>query len=159
MRIKQGISPVAVANYLLEKDLRDKRPTLTRVKLLYLVYQCHGRYMAKYNAPLVNELVEAWSFGAVFPSIYEQVKDLGPDSLTKLLDDGSGDQLTAKQKQLADEVYEDYRQFDGVELMEREIDGKTPWAEVFIEQDREYFPISNKLIKAYHKEMLDAQYV
>ncbi|MCG8624289.1 MAG: DUF4065 domain-containing protein [Proteobacteria bacterium] len=158
MRIKQGISPVAVANYLLEKDLTAKVQNMDPLKLIYLVYQCHGRHLAEYGVPLVNELVEAWNYGTIFPSVFQQAIAQGDKPMTKLLDDPSGDQLTDSQKQLADEIYDDTRLFTGGELMKREIEGDTPWAEVYIEQKRKFFPISNKLIKTYYQEMLDAQY-
>ena len=160
MRIfkKGSVSPVTVANYLLAKDLKAGAQAMDPLKLIYMVYQCHGRYLGAYGTPLVNELVEAWRLGTIYPSIYKQTKRYGAKPIPKLLDDPSGDQLTAQQKQVADEVYDDYCDFGSVELMLREIRGGSPWYQTYIERDKPFFPIPNGLIKAHYKEWHNARY-
>ncbi|MCG8625996.1 MAG: DUF4065 domain-containing protein [Proteobacteria bacterium] len=153
-----GVSPVTVANYLLKKDLTAGTTAMDQMKLIKLVYMCHGRHLAEFGVPLVNELAEAWKYGPIFISIYTQTKDKGETPLTELLADSSGDKLTHAQKELADRVYADYGTFHGVDLMLRSHARGTPWYRVYIEQGRQYFPISNRLIKAHYKEMLNAQY-
>ncbi|MCG8622049.1 MAG: DUF4065 domain-containing protein [Proteobacteria bacterium] len=160
MRIfKRGsVSPVTVANYLLDKDLRAGAHAMDPLKLIYMVYQCHGRYLGEYNVPLVNELVEAWRLGTIFPSIYKKTERYGSQPIPKLLDDPSGDQLTDRQKRVADEVYDDYCDFDSVELMLREIKRGSPWHDVYVIRSKKFFPIPNGLIKAHYKEWHNARY-
>ena len=157
MRITQGISPLAVANYLLEKNKHSQCLGMDQMKLIYLVYQCHGLHLAEYNAPLVNELVEAWKYGPIFPSIYQETKDTGTKPLTKPFDDPSGDQLTAQQKQLADEVYADHCKFDGIELMLKTHEKGTPWHDTYVMKLHINFPIPNSLIHNYFSSMLFAR--
>ena len=52
MRIKEGISPVAVANYLLEKDAKSACAGMDQLKLIKLVYICHGFHLAEFGKPL-----------------------------------------------------------------------------------------------------------
>ena len=57
-------------------------PTITQLKLQKLVYFAHGWYMAFCEDPLVdNEYVEAWKFGPVFPSLYQEFKYYGRDPI------------------------------------------------------------------------------
>lgn len=159
MRIKEGISPVAVANYLLEKDAKSACAGMDQMKLIKLVYICHGLHLAEFGKPLVNELAEAWEYGPIFPSIYGETMGSGKDPIKGPLGNGAvSDQLTNQQKKLADEVYEDYCKFDGIHMMLRAINRGTPWHTTYIVRGRKKFPIPNGLTKAYYKEMLDARY-
>ena len=157
MRIRGGISPIAVANYLLAKNQGGQCAGIDQMKLNYLVYQCHGWHLAEYGTPLVDELMETTKYGPLFPSVYQQTKDTGIDPLTKPLADSSGDHLTAKQKQLVDAVYADHCQFGGIELMLKTHERGTPFYTVGIEQGRKNFPIRNSIIRDYFKELRDAR--
>jgi len=45
------------------------------MKLLKLVYFAHGWYLALTGQELIDEVVEAWKFGPVVPSIYHAFKE------------------------------------------------------------------------------------
>lgn len=76
--------PIAVANYFIQKSL-DTGIEVTPMKLLKLVYISHGWSLGLLNEPLINEAVEAWTYGPVIPSLYRQLKEYGRGRVTKLL--------------------------------------------------------------------------
>lgn len=48
-----------------------------------LVYFAHGWHLAIKGAPLINEQVEAWSFGPVIPSLYQEFRSYGNQPVTQ----------------------------------------------------------------------------
>lgn len=67
---------IAVANYFLDLAEEERKP-LNPMQVQKLAYFAHGWYLALTNQPLVDEQVEAWKFGPVFPSLYQQFKEYG----------------------------------------------------------------------------------
>jgi uncharacterized phage-associated protein len=76
------IDALAVANYFL--DLADKAgQKLTPMKLQKLVYFAHGWHFGLTGGePLLDEQVQAWSFGPLIFSIDEAFREYGTDELT-----------------------------------------------------------------------------
>ena len=69
----------AIANFFLEKD-----PGLTQMKLHKLLYYAHGWHLGFRKQPLLDEMVEAWEYGPVVPSIYHEFKDVGATGINRL---------------------------------------------------------------------------
>ncbi len=65
-----------IANWFLEKAWCCNLK-ITAIRLQKLVYFAHGWHLALYNEPLTDELPQAWSWGPVFPDIYDVVKKYG----------------------------------------------------------------------------------
>ena len=59
-------SPLFVADYILARRTAD----LTPLHVNKLAYIAHGFTLAIYHTKLVNEDVEAWQYGPVFPQLY-----------------------------------------------------------------------------------------
>ena len=74
-------SAKAVANVFLELADAAKQ-TLTPMKLQKLVYYAHGWYLGLTGRPLLDELIQAWSFGPVVRSLYNEFKEFGADPIT-----------------------------------------------------------------------------
>jgi uncharacterized phage-associated protein len=63
----------ALANLFL--DWADQEGiTVTPMKLQKLLYFCHSDYLSITKSPLIRQVFEAWDFGPVEPSIYEEFK-------------------------------------------------------------------------------------
>lgn len=61
----------AVANFFLAKE------PLTQSKLHKLIYHAHGWHLGLGKGPLLMEAIEAWRYGPVIPSLYEEFKEVG----------------------------------------------------------------------------------
>lgn len=71
----------ALANTLL--DWADARGTeITPLKMQKLLYFMHADYLVKTGSPLVKEVFEAWSYGPVIPSVYDQFKQFSRKKIT-----------------------------------------------------------------------------
>ena len=69
--MKQSVyNPIAIANWFIEKS----DDGLTLMQLLKLSYISHGFKLGLDMGPMSEELVEAWKYGPVFPSIYHEFK-------------------------------------------------------------------------------------
>jgi uncharacterized phage-associated protein len=66
----------SVANFFL--DLAEQRGvSLDPMKLQKLVYYARGWYAGYTGQPLINESVEAWTYGPVVPSLYDEFRRFG----------------------------------------------------------------------------------
>lgn len=68
----------AVANFFL------KRGHPTQMKLHKLLYYAHGWHLGFTGEPLLDEAIEAWAYGPVVPSIYQELKMLGSAPIDRL---------------------------------------------------------------------------
>ena len=66
-------SAKAVANYFLDKGNEDGI-LITPMKVIKLVYLAHGWYLAFTDEPLIDDYVEAWTYGPVIPTLYHEFK-------------------------------------------------------------------------------------
>ncbi|MBY0544082.1 MAG: DUF4065 domain-containing protein [Gammaproteobacteria bacterium] len=65
--------PVAVANYFVCLGKQEK-VSISVLKLVKLVHMAHGWHLALCDEPLLDEAVEAWTFGPMIPSVYHTFK-------------------------------------------------------------------------------------
>jgi len=72
----------AIANYLL--DMAEAAgQALTPMKLQKLVYFAHGWHLGLTGEPLLDEQVQAWSFGPVVRSLYDAFREFGADPIPR----------------------------------------------------------------------------
>lgn len=69
-----------IAYAFVKKALESGKP-ITQMKLQKMVYFAHGYHLAKWGQPLVKEDFEAWQFGPVVPSIYNEFNLYGSDPI------------------------------------------------------------------------------
>ena len=75
-------SAKAVANALLDLAERAGR-TINPMQLQKLVYYSHGWHLAVADRPLIDERVEAWTYGPVVPTLYHEFKRYGSQAITE----------------------------------------------------------------------------
>ena len=60
--MSEPYSAKAVANYFLARA-KESGETLSPMKLQKLIYFAHGWHLAVFDAPLLDEEVQAWDYG------------------------------------------------------------------------------------------------
>lgn len=71
---------IAIANYFIELARQHGQP-LSPMKLQKLVFFAHAWWLALTGTPLIDETVEAWEYGPVIPTIYQEFKHYGKDNI------------------------------------------------------------------------------
>lgn len=78
-RLNDDFEPVDVkslANLIL--DWADELgASITPMKLQKLVYYCHADFLVATGAPLIRQEFEAWKYGPVVPSLFQEFKSNG----------------------------------------------------------------------------------
>jgi len=138
----------AVANRFLDIADAAKKP-LCPMKLQKLTYFAHGWHLAFKDAPLINEMVEAWTYGPVVPSLYHEFKEFGRSPideratrsrlegsklkiLTPTLEEGPADCLNFA-KSLLDQVWTVYGKYSAFQLSNMTHAPGTPWHQIWQE--------------------------
>lgn len=96
---------------------------LTNLKLQKLLYYQQGFHLAAFGTPLFAEDVEAWMYGPVVPVVYDTFSEYGSSALPKEKYDTP---LQDEEEVLFNEVYDAYREFSAIGLMNRTHTEK-PW--------------------------------
>lgn len=138
-------SAKAIANYFLAlAEVSGK--SITPMKIQKLVYMASGWHMALTNGKsLINEQVEAWKYGPVIPSLYDEFKQFGNDVITKSATeiDTNGTTLSlivpqvsnddSYVKGLLDKVWEVYGAYTPYQLSNMTHQQGTPWYQTWHE--------------------------
>lgn len=75
-------SPSHVANYFFERSEKDKNP-ITPLKLNKLVYIAYGWVAGALHRKLFDEEIQAWTYGPVIPSLYNEFKHFKDKPITE----------------------------------------------------------------------------
>jgi len=162
----------SVANYFL--DLADQDGVaVSPMKLQKLVYLAHGWHWAIADAPLLDEVVEAWKFGPVVPSLYHEFKRFGAgriegERFRKVEHSRNGgwtlvpcempddtDEATLA-RALIERVWEVYREYTGVQLSNLTHQAGTPWQKTWDgmgERKRKGKDIDEDMIRDHFKQL------
>ena len=141
-----------IANYFIDAALKDGQP-ISHLKLQKLLYFAHGFALAAEDMPLLDETVEAWRYGPVVPSVYQQFKANGSAPIEKLV---SGYEFSSLEEdssvsELLEFVWSSLKGFTPYQLSEMTHLPGAPW-ELARKEDQRNTPnalIRNELIKTY----------
>lgn len=160
-------SSKAVANFFLDKA-EAEGTSLSPMKLQKLVFFGHGWSLGLQDEPLINETVEAWKFGPVIRSLFDEFREFGSLPITRharkykitggevkpviprLPEDAVDDRA------LLDRVWDVYHKYTAIQLSNLTHAPGTPWAETVKEYNGDPplgLDIPDDLIKQYFKRM------
>ena len=135
--------PSHIANFFLwlSRNDRDKK-CITNMKLVKLTYFSYAWHYALYKEKLFSELVEAWDYGPVVPSIYHEFKRFGKSTIDTYAVENKNpfdDNLYYPMINASDTntvsvlnaVWDSYKNKDGEELSEITHQANSPWGNVF----------------------------
>ncbi|MEK6748472.1 MAG: type II toxin-antitoxin system antitoxin SocA domain-containing protein [Pseudomonadota bacterium] len=128
----------AIANYFFDVA-KEHRQSISPMKMQKLVYFAHGWYLAIKNEPLIDEQVEAWQFGPVIPSLYQEFKSYGKSEITAYATEFTGLSLatlsletpripdTQDLKDFLNKIWEVYGGLTAIQLSNLTHQCDTPW--------------------------------
>lgn len=155
-------SSLEIANEFLKLAQRDNA-SLTQMQLQKLVYLAHGYFLADNGEPLVEDAVEAWDYGTVFPKLREATKQYGKEPVAELISWGDGQlfskspkkvasaALSAKARDVIERVWSAYGKFPAFKLSALTHDRDGPWAEAYVERENRVIPDS--AIRKYFRSL------
>ena len=121
---------------------------LTYLKLQKLLYYQQGFHLAFFGTPLFAEDVEAWMYGPVVPAVYDEYSAYGSSALPEVKEPVS---LSEDEEELFNEVYDAYREFSAIGLMNR-THSERPWLDA-VPHDRGTV-ITQESMMAYFKTQI-----
>lgn len=121
---------------------------LTNLKLQKLLYYQQGFHLAFFGTPLFDEDVEAWMYGPVVPAVYDEYSAYGSSALPEVKVPVS---LSEDEEELFNEVYDAYREFSAIGLMNR-THSERPWLDA-VPHDRGTV-ITQESMMAYFKTQI-----
>ena len=121
---------------------------LTNLKLQKLLYYQQGFHLAFFGTPLFAEDVEAWMYGPVVPAVYDEYSAYGSSALPEVKEPVS---LSEDEEELFNEVYDAYREFSAIGLMNR-THSERPWLDA-VPHDRGTV-ISQESMTSYFKTQI-----
>lgn len=77
------ISALVVAANFIKLGIEQNKP-MTPMKLQKLIYLAHGIHLARFDVPLISDDVEAWSYGPVIRTVYDEFKIWGNRNITEV---------------------------------------------------------------------------
>lgn len=119
-------SAIAVANCFLGLANRDEEK-LGIVRLHKLVYFAHGWFLGFDNEePLIEEALEAWAWGPVFPSLYYKLAGHAGEDISQVMD-GSPDVSDEETRDFIDMIWKAYRPLRTLQLSAMAHQKGSPW--------------------------------
>lgn len=160
--MKSPENPLAVANFFIQKGI-DSGRLLTPMQVVKLAYISHGWSLGLSGEPLFSEPVQAWKYGPVIPSIYQNLKTYGNGEVSNILLDvaatGYGYEepkiINERTNGLLDKIWNVYGSMDGLQLSTLTHKVGTPWYIVWELQNGKKLhgvPIPNILIENHYKQ-------
>lgn len=157
-------SALAVANWFLKRGKFDP------VKLQKLAFFAHGWRLALRDRPLINEEVEAWKYGPVFPTLYHKLKKYGSSPIGGPVSRHSIDETTGEivesipivrsgdtdTQRLLEKILEVYGHLPATRLSSMTHHPDSPWTKVWNEEGHKMLStdIPREAIQKYFKDQL-----
>lgn len=142
------ITAIEAANYFLCKQDSDEAD-ISNLKLLKLVYYGQTWSLAFRSRPLFAERLEAWRHGPVVPSVYQEFKSNGGQSIAR---PQSHPELPEADRELLDMVYAEYGQYSAWHLRQL-THAESPWKDAHSQFDGA--EISMDSISRFFREKLN----
>lgn len=134
---------------------RESGQKINAIKAQRLVYYAHGWSLALLNTPLISEPVEAWEYGPVIRSLYQEFLKHGTGDISLIAS------ATRVQNDIAialiKKTWEVYGQYTDTQLSNLAHAGGTPWHQAWTQSRyKAGVCINNELIEAYFAQRLQA---
>ena len=123
-------SAIQIADFFIEKHMKDKEKPIEPIELQKLVYISYGWYWALQKKELFKDEIQAWKYGPVIPAVWHVFRNQG-DKIEKpsgMETDPPLDEIT---KKMLDVVYEAYIDQGSSKMISITHAPGTPWSSVY----------------------------
>lgn len=120
-------SSTTVANYFIRNY--SKYGDLTPMKVIKMTYLAYSWYLALADGEkrLIEEKLEAWDYGPVFPNLYQNLKNYGKTKINEPIPSSKEEIVDIEDAKFLDKIWSMYGKFDGVQLSAITHSQDTPW--------------------------------
>lgn len=122
------VPSTTVAHEILNLAQHENIP-VDPLKMMKLVYLCHGWSLSISSDNLINEEVEAWQYGPVISELYNRIRHFRASPITQV--SCGAEILSQEQKQMIKSVFDVYKNYSGLQLSEMTHRPGTPWSEIW----------------------------
>lgn len=124
---------------------------VTPMKLQKLIYFAHGWCLALLKEPLIDENIQAWTYGPVVSSVYYEFREFGRSSITRHALGNSPheifeDHITSA---LLNKIWDVFGKYTGLKLSMMTLLSDSPWELVKSQSIKVNAPIDDDMIKDY----------
>jgi len=140
-----------IADYFVYKNTQEQRG-LTNKKLQKLLYYAQAWSLVINDVKLFDDNIEAWVHGPAVPSVYFSFKDYGFKEITKEVEPKEFSNLSKKEIELLDNIWDVYGKLDG-NYLELLTHNEQPWQEArkeLKEYENSHNTISLELMKSFY---------
>lgn len=148
-----GHPATQVAQRVLEKCEELKHTSVTPMQLLKLVYLCHGWMLGIHGRPLIDEPIEAWTYGPVIPSLYHKIKGYKSSPVSRVVEERTVD-FDEQEEDIIAQVCDIYGGMTGIQLSSLTHRPGSPW-EVTWRTIGKSADISNDLIEEHYRTLAE----
>lgn len=135
------------------KFAKEDGMVIEPMKLLKLTYIAHGWHLGFYGKPLISNAIEAWKYGPVIPELYHVTKRFGFGEVDfNTLQIRSNNILSNEDEKFVKVIWDNYKQFSGLDLSTKTHQDGTPWSEVYDGTFNKV--IDNNTIEKYYKNLI-----
>lgn len=131
------ISVISLANTII-KLAKKENINLSPMKLQKILYYIYKEYLTRYGTPLFSDRFEAWRYGPVIRSVYDEFKHYGADSIQEFAKDTAGKIYVITLNENANfilDVWNKYKYFTGIDLSFKTHQRGTAWDKAVNRQD------------------------
>jgi uncharacterized phage-associated protein len=142
-----------VAKYLIylasRKIIGDngEREGLTNLKLQKILYLAQAFCLSKFNKPLFEDTIEAWTYGPVVPTVYREFKHFGD---APIIQEEDQSELSDEDKSIVEKVWDSFGGYSASKLVDI-THSHLPWKEAFASRSKQ---ISNDSLAKYYKPLI-----
>jgi uncharacterized phage-associated protein len=151
------LSTEAVANWFINKA-KEEGKSITAMKLQKLIYYAHGWCLGLYNTALVEDQVEAWTYGPVFPHVYHLAKTYGSRPISSLLSNIFAEPSLVAEGDpripLLEKIWETYSKYTALELSDMTHEPDGPWQKtILLNPGRRGTDIPDDVLRNYFQQL------
>lgn len=136
-----------IANFFVQLSNDLPETDITNMKLNKMCYYAQGWSLARLGYPLFDDVIQAWEFGPVIPSVYHTYKVCGKAPIEAPSDEFDESLLTSDELSLLTDVYISYEKYSPSALVKMTHMPGSPWSKVY--KERENNPITTDMMKDY----------